>query len=260
MIDSSFQVKVSRKLITLLDRSPLHWLLTPFSPSDPSFYYSGESQGYGHSFRAVLPWLARRLTRQVGGRLNVLEWGPGLNTYLLRETSRQIVSVESNKVWFRRYGRLFRKDRNVRLKHIPFPDDPGGCKQYPGQLERKNHYVAHPELYDPSCEYVTWPLKAFAPASFHIVFVDGAGYRTDCLQVARQMVTLEGVIVLHDYPRIDGEEPIDMPSGRKYAETVNSFCFKTLLTHYQTSLMSDRCDWFADIVHVPLEKPASRVV
>jgi|GEM_PF-5736716 len=255
MIDSSFQIKATQKLKTLLDRSPFHGLLTPFSPSDPSFYYSGESQGYGHSFRAVLPWLARRLTRQVGGMLNVLEWGPGLNTYLLRGSSRQIVSVESNKVWFRRYGRMFRKDRNILLKHIPFPDDPGGRKQYPGQVEFGNHYVAHPELYDSSCQYVTWPLKAFAPASFHLVFVDGAGYRTDCLQAARQLVAPEGVIVLHDYPSVDGKEPIDMPSGRKYAETVDSFCFKTLLAQYRTSLMSDQCDWFSDIAHVLPEKP-----
>jgi len=199
----------------------------------------------GVSYKPILNKLSKIIYLRKARPLKVLEWGPGENTKIFASVSDLVISIESNRTWYERYKWLFSSNKIIKLNYIPYPDDPKGLKRYPGELPNDgHHYVAHPQFYDPQCIYVTWPLKQFNGKSFDIIFIDGGGYRCDCLRIARKLIVDEGVIVLHDYPPQDGKVTRDMPTGKPYDDIVKQFQHILLFAGNRTTLLSDQSDWF----------------
>lgn len=195
------------------------------------------------SYAPILERMSQHLHSMLNRPLHALEWGPGLNTEILAIVADRIVTIESNRSWWQRYAGRFSSFPQVELIFLPFPDDPNGIKRYPGEQDSDgNVYIAHPEYYDPQCDYVTWPATHFKPGTLDIAFIDGGGYRRDCMRVARTLLASHGICVLHDYPRTKVQR--DMPTGNTYQDAVEEFSYIRVFADARTTVMSNSADWF----------------
>ncbi|MFZ2639490.1 MAG: glycosyltransferase [Verrucomicrobiia bacterium] len=131
----------------------------------------GEARLHGeHSFVPLLDkWLKNLKPR------NVVEWGPGLSTALIKAVcpDAKIVTIESQ-------GRFYER----------------AMKEH-GSYARV--VLANIRQYGPS-DYSCWPIIHMPGVKFDLVFVDGR-QRVSCLITAMKVLSREGVVMLHDATR-----------------------------------------------------------
>lgn len=123
-----------------------------------------------HSFVPLLDkWLNSLKPR------NVLEWGPGLSTALIKAACPdvKIVSIESQEKFYERATKEHGAYAHVVLANI--------------------------RQYGPS-DYSCWPIIHMPGTKFDLVFVDGR-QRVSCLITAMKVLSREGVVILHDATR-----------------------------------------------------------
>ncbi len=109
-------------------------------------------------------------------RLEIVEYGPGGSTILMKEIApdAHIISVEHKRKWYEYY----REELEARgLSDIELRYEPD-LSQYPSV-----------------------PVELSAPRSVDLVYVDGRR-RIACLRRARQLVSPDGAVVLHDAERL----------------------------------------------------------
>ena len=120
--------------------------------------------------------LLRKYMKQLKPK-EILEWGPGQSTRIMLEHPDCVVwSVEHEWTWWNKYDSEFNSNPRVNLKLIKAED---GYDYAPRSWGRK----------------------------FKLIFVDGfCDMRVKCLQTARDLVTEDGVVLLHDSERVKYEE------------------------------------------------------
>lgn len=117
---------------------------------------------------------------------NCLEWGSGHSTLYfpkLLPPQAKWSAIETDEVWRKRIVDLNQSDR-VSIYHVPWNNYPFSDAEKDGSYE---------DLKD----YIDYPIK-FAP--FDFILIDGRARRA-CLKKAMDIVTEEGVIILHDANR-----------------------------------------------------------
>lgn len=102
----------------------------------------------------------------------ILEWGPGESTLLMLHTcpNARIWSIEADKKWHKIYTIKFVNYPTVFIKYATAP-------RY-------------------------WLLPLEMKKAFDLIFVDGTcDYRVNCLKTAAQVLSDDGVVILHDSER-----------------------------------------------------------
>jgi predicted O-methyltransferase YrrM len=131
-----------------------------------------------HSFESILRKWLRAVKPQ-----SVLEWGPGKSTSIIYEEcpNAEIVSIESQ----RRFANKAALDHpTTKVVFCPIPE------------------------YGPS-EYPCWPLIHAKGKFYDFIFVDGR-QRVSCLLTSLQILSQDGVVVLHDAKRIHYQHGIKL--------------------------------------------------
>lgn len=107
----------------------------------------------------------------------VIEWGTGISTAVMDAFAeiKEIQSFEHDRDWFKRYGNKY--SNKVKCHLIPLG---------------RGYSVAG---------------KLFAPHTFDFAFIDGK-VRVMCMQNAKNLVKLGGIIMLHDSERPEYQEGI----------------------------------------------------
>ena len=98
----------------------------------------------------------------------ILEWGPGMSTHIMSEEvpTASIYTIEHSRAWADKWRKEF--SPNVEIVEIPLGDN---------------------YLYAP----LNWEM------TYDMIFVDGErSTRNQCLAVALQLLTDDGVVILHD--------------------------------------------------------------
>jgi hypothetical protein len=139
-------------------------------------------------------------TLTVEDKWRVFEWGSGFSTifYPSYLTKRSLLcvwhSVDNNKNWHKKIrSKIGGKEIEsyVKLNLKPFPsfwEKPGWgpvpppCGAFSPKSENERAYIDFPKTFD---------------HKFHIVIVDGR-FRRYCLQVAREVVMTQGIVIMHD--------------------------------------------------------------
>lgn len=133
-----------------------------------------------------------------------LEWGAGYSTLYFPKfigKDAKWFSVEHDIKWSEKIRRLNKK-KNVEICHTP-PD------KYP--WTDKNNDGAYSDLKN----YIEFP----AFQKYDLIFIDGVA-RKDCLKKAYELITEDGIVILHDAEREYYHEPFYL---YKYQHT---FSFK----------------------------------
>lgn len=124
---------------------------------------------------------------------NCFEWGSGFSTLLLPPTLPDLVSwhsLEHHKEWHQFISEK-NDDPRVSVTLIE-PDD----KEY---MNRVSKYDAKKEgLYDDFKAYIEYPVTL--QLKFDFIFIDGRA-RKECLKKAYDLVTDQGVVIVHDANR-----------------------------------------------------------
>ncbi len=181
-----------------------------------------------HTFSPVITTLLDALPDGI----NVLEWGPGKNTelFLASPKVRQVASYESDGVWFEKYKAQFAQHADrLDLSLVPF-----------NVQKPVSHDIVH-DNYNPLHPYMLDPLARFGEGHFDIAFVDGAGYRTDCAEIARLLVKKNGFIIWHDILSCRENNP-EFPSGRTYQQVFSRFHNYQYYDRHRTLLIINNDD------------------
>lgn len=122
---------------------------------------------------------------------NVLEWGPGLSTHIIRETSPSsvILSIEHDPGYFKKAQSEFEKDPQVEIVYVPHTMEPSRSKGY-----------------------ITYPLRRCLPGKldiYDLIFVDGRS-RCDCMTLSYLLLKPTGIVVLHDSERDNYRIPLKL--------------------------------------------------
>jgi predicted O-methyltransferase YrrM len=112
----------------------------------------------------------------------ILEWGSGYSTLYFSQLFKcKWLAIESNLGWFQKIEKenIY---NNIKLKLI--------VKQVNPDKSDNNPYY----------DYIHYPTK-FKP--FDFILVDGLSItRKECLKVARDIISKDGIVVLHDSDRV----------------------------------------------------------
>lgn len=109
----------------------------------------------------------------------ILEWGPGESTRIMMDSCPEanIYTIENDKGYHKIYTIRFSAHSNVFVKYAEAP------------------------------KY--WEMPLGWNKKFDLIFVDGfCDYRVNCLKTASQLVTDEGVVLLHDSERAKYDEGV----------------------------------------------------
>jgi predicted O-methyltransferase YrrM len=123
----------------------------------------------------------------------VLEWGPGYSTYMLASLCPdvKIYSIEHDLNWL--------SITKERLQ--PF---------------NKRVEIIHKNVNAPACQYATYGYNLFDKCGpFDLIFIDGRR-RVECCMVALDIISSDGIMILHDAERKSYRRVID-----KYINVIN---------------------------------------
>ena len=154
-------------------------------------------------------------------KIKIFEWGSGYSTiyyakYLLGlKTIFEWHSIDNNKLWHNKIKEIIRTKKLDKYVHLylkefpPFWEKPGWGKIPPniGEFSPKSKN----EL-----EYINFP-KA-TKAKFDIVIID-ARFRRHCLRTAKDVLTPEGIVVMHDAQKPHYHNGIE---DYRYSKFINS--------------------------------------
>ena len=150
------------------------------------------------SFERVLSHICRE-----SKPMNVLEWGPGHSTQVIRDGSpkAKILTLEHNPAFMAKAKVRFGDDKNIELVQRAISTKGGGSNgysNYPLWLNVKKHGAVVPE--------------------YDLIFVDGRA-RFDCLMAAFQLIKDDGVVILHDAHRKNYLPAVEVfPHTQTYAD------------------------------------------
>jgi predicted O-methyltransferase YrrM len=143
--------------------------------------------------RATLPWMKSReldIIVEALERLNparCLEWGAGHSTVYFPPHIPALsawIAIEHNTDWFAQVRSM---PTDTRVTLVAIPPDHG---EYPNTRKEGNYEDFH--------TYVDYP--ATLGGQFDFVFIDGRA-RAACLAAAYELVSAEGLVILHDANR-----------------------------------------------------------
>jgi hypothetical protein len=144
-------------------------------------------------------------------KFRVFEWGSGYSTlYYAAYLSRKGIdfewhSMDNNRLWHEKIKKLVEKDNlssNVKLYLMEFPpfwEKPGwgslppACGVYGPNSDNEKGYIDFPKGLD---------------CKFDVVVVD-ARFRRHCLRTAKDVVSLNGVVIIHDAQKKHYHDGID---------------------------------------------------
>lgn len=138
-----------------------------------------------------------------GAELRVFEWGAGKSTIyypkFLKSLGREFqwFAVDNSRAWQERCQRAITAvglDNQVKIHCYEFPP----FWELPGYSPVNPLPPANPSNSEEVRDYVEFP--RVLGGCFDVVIVDGR-YRRRCLRVAKEVLTPEGVVVLHDADR-----------------------------------------------------------
>lgn len=116
-----------------------------------------------------------------------LEWGSGFSTLYFPKflgEGASWISIEHDPEWAKRVTEMNRNS-NVTVHHIPPDHFPWTDEHHDGAYSDFKNYIEFPGRFGP----------------FDFIFVDGRG-RVDCLKKAGELLTKEGIVILHDANRV----------------------------------------------------------
>lgn len=149
--------------------------------------------------------------------LKIFEWGSGFSTVYYGKYLRKIGtrfewhSVDNNKAWHEKVQTLIKEkklDSNIKLylkEFIPFWEKPGWkevppqCGVYSPKSEEELGYINLPKQFDDK---------------FNIIIID-ARFRRHCIQIAKECLLPEGIVIMHDAQKPHYHEGLDaFPYGK----------------------------------------------
>ncbi len=146
--------------------------------------------------RPMMRYREMNIIREVIAKVKpkkVLEWGSGYSTLywhtLLPEDSTWL-AVEHNKVWVDRLNEL-NDNPNVTIKCVE-PENPEWTDEY------------RDGAYSDLTSYINYPATQ---GKFDLIIIDGRG-RKDCAVAAKEILTDNGILILHDANREWYHEPL----------------------------------------------------
>ena len=143
------------------------------------------------------------LSNACSGRLRVFEWGTGLSTVyyptFLKSIGREFEwhSIDNSAVWHQKISVHIRKrhlSENVQVY----------CSEFPAFFQLPGYSASNPIPSDSYCnhpsvaKYVSFPIQLGEP--FNVIIIDGR-FRRRCLMVAKEAITSNGIVILHDADR-----------------------------------------------------------
>lgn len=134
----------------------------------------------------------------------VLEWGSGNSTIAIAKRVKQLVSVESDIIWFNTVTNMLKAEKltNVSLHHIPIANVLSGNRD--GTLDECFDYVNFPKDLN---------LK------FDLIFIDGRA-RIECAKVASKLLNPNGNILIHDYPVTPDSDRQEYREVEKFLDSI----------------------------------------
>lgn len=165
-----------------------------------------------------LPWITESswkfLKKYLNSNMRVFEWGSGGSTIFFSILCRSVVSIEHDKLWFKKikkeiFGRFL---KNIKIENV-----------LPQKLSRKKKdnilfQSCDSKFKDYSFEIYCEKILDFPNNYFDIIFVDGRA-RNGCIKCAIGKLKKGGIIILDDSQRKEysaGIEMLNKWKARKY--------------------------------------------
>jgi hypothetical protein len=123
--------------------------------------------------------------------MQVFEFGSGGSTLFFLEKVKKLVSVENNRLWFKRIEMLTKKNKTHNLTYLFIPSEHGSNKEFCSSL---------PEYKNQNFKKYAKSITKFSDNSFDFVLVDGRA-RLACLKEAIPKVKKGGYLILDNSER-----------------------------------------------------------
>jgi len=153
--------------------------------------------------------------------LRVFEWGSGASTVyyseFLRDSGRKFYwyAADNSREWLDRCQQKVDKASLTGQVHL-------SCSEFQAFWEYPNYSYENPvppkeSLDDPKvAEYVDAPKQA--GGEFDVMIIDGR-FRRRCLEVAAQVISPDGIVILHDAQKAHYHSSLDLYQQVEFLET-----------------------------------------
>lgn len=163
-------------------------------------------------------------------KINIFEWGSGFSTIYYAEYLRQKGadfewhSIDNSKAWNEKVKSKVKKKNlqtyvNLHLKKFhPFWKKPNWgsippkCGKFAPKLENEKDYISFP---------------SFINCKFDIVIID-ARFRRHCIQTAKEVLSPEGIVILHDAQRTHYHKGLDVFQYSRFLHSGSWYPFQEI--------------------------------